>query len=319
MKAMRSLYPAIQPYVRHTLEVDSPHRLYVEECGNPKGIPVLFLHGGPGGGCQASHRQFFNADLYRIVLFDQRGCGCSTPRAELQRNTTADLLADVETIREQLGVDRWLVFGGSWGSTLGLLYAQAWPERVRGLVLRGIFLCRKQDISWFYQDGASRLFPDYWQDFVAPINPGKRGDLVKAYYELLTGSDEVTRLAAAKAWSIWEGRTSTLHSKPALVEHFGNSHVALSMARIECHYFVHGAFIQTDQILQQAERLHGIPGVIVHGRYDVVCPVDQAYVLHQAWPESRLTIVPGVGHSLSDPAMVDALVRATDGFAEQLG
>jgi len=315
---MRSLYPAIQPYVRHTLEVDPPHRLHVEECGNPKGIPVLFLHGGPGGGCQPSHRQFFNADLYRIILFDQRGCGCSTPHAELRRNTTAELLADVERIREQLGVDRWLVFGGSWGSTLGLLYAQAYPEHVQGLVLRGIFLCRKQDISWFYQDGASRLFPDYWQEFVAPVDPGKRGDMVKAYYELLTGSDEVARLAAAKAWSIWEGRTSTLLSKPSLVEHFGNSHVALSMARIECHYFVHGAFIEADQILQQAKRLHGIPGVIVHGRYDVVCPVDQAYALHQAWPESRLTIVPGVGHSMSDPAMVDALIRATDGFAEQL-
>jgi proline iminopeptidase len=318
MKAMRSLYPAIQPYVRHTLEVDPPHRLYVEECGNPKGIPVLFVHGGPGGGCEAYHRQFFNADLYRVILFDQRGCGRSTPHAELQRNTTADLLADIERIREQLGIDRWLVFGGSWGSTLGLLYAEAYPECVHGLVLRGIFLCRKQDISWFYQDGASRLFPDYWQDFVAPIEPGKRSDLVKAYYDLLTGPDEVTRLVAAKAWSIWEGRTSTLHCKPALIEHFGNSHVALSMARIECHYFIHDAFIEADQVLQQAERLHGIPGVIVHGRYDVVCPVDQAYALHQAWPESRLTIVPGVGHSVSDPAIIDALIRATDGFAERL-
>ncbi len=318
MKAMRSLYPAIQPYVRHTLEVDPPHRLYVEECGNPKGIPVLFLHGGPGGGCQASHRQFFNADLYRIILFDQRGCGCSTPRAELRSNTTAALLADIEIIRRQLGVDRWLVFGGSWGSTLGLLYAEAYPELVYGLVLRGIFLCRKQDIHWFYQDGASRLFPDYWQDFIAPVEPEKRSDMVKAYYELLTGSDEVARLAAAKAWSVWEGRTSTLVSKPELIEHFGNSQVALSMARIECHYFVHDAFIPANRILQQVESLHGIPGVIVHGRYDVVCPVDQAYALHQAWPESRLNIVPGIGHSLADPAMVDALVRATDGFAEQL-
>ncbi|HED18634.1 MAG TPA: prolyl aminopeptidase [Gammaproteobacteria bacterium] len=315
---MRSLYPAIQPYVRHTLEVDPPHRLYVEECGNPKGIPVLFLHGGPGGGCQASHRQFFNADLYRIILFDQRGCGCSTPRAELRSNTTAALLADIEIIRRQLGVDRWLVFGGSWGSTLGLLYAEAYPELVYGLVLRGIFLCRKQDIHWFYQDGASRLFPDYWQDFIAPVEPEKRSDMVKAYYELLTGSDEVARLAAAKAWSVWEGRTSTLVSKPELIEHFGNSQVALSMARIECHYFVHDAFIPANRILQQVESLHGIPGVIVHGRYDVVCPVDQAYALHQAWPESRLNIVPGIGHSLADPAMVDALVRATDGFAEQL-
>lgn len=304
--------------MRHTLEVDPLHKIYVEECGNSRGIPVLFIHGGPGGGCEAYHRQFFNADLYRIILFDQRGCGRSTPHAELHRNTTADLLQDIETIREQLGVVRWLVFGGSWGSTLGLLYAEAYPEYVHGLILRGIFLCRKQDISWFYQDGASRLFPDYWKDFVAPIDPGRRGRLVDAYYELLTGTDEVTRLAAAKAWSIWEGRTSTLYSKPELVEHFGNSHLALSMARIECHYFIHGAFIEANQILQQAQRLHGIPGIIVHGRYDVVCPVDQAYALHQAWPESRLTIVPGVGHSVSDPAMVDTLVRATDGFAERL-
>ncbi|HHH42598.1 MAG TPA: prolyl aminopeptidase [Gammaproteobacteria bacterium] len=315
---MRSLYPAIQPYVRHTLEVGPPHQLYAEECGNPQGIPVLFLHGGPGGGCQASHRRFFNADLYRIILFDQRGCGCSTPRAELRENTTADLLADVELIRERLGIERWLVFGGSWGSTLGLLYAEAFPERVLGLVLRGIFLCRRRDIQWFYQDGASRLFPDYWQDFLAPVAEDRRGDLVQAYYELLTGEDEVARLAAARAWSIWEGRTSTLHCKPELVEHFGNSHVALSMARIECHYFVHDAFIEPDQILQRAERLRGIPGVIVHGRYDVVCPVDQAFALHRAWPEARLNIIPGVGHSIADPAIVDALVRATDAFAERL-
>jgi len=315
---MRSLYPAIQPYVRHTVKVAPPHQLYVEECGNPGGIPVLFLHGGPGGGCQASHRQFFNADLYRIILFGQRGCGCSTPRAELRNNTTADLLADVESIRERLGIDRWLIFGGSWGSTLALLYAEAFPERVLGLVLRGIFLCRQQDIDWFYRAGASRLFPDYWQDFLAPIAEEKREDLVKAYYELLTGTEEVTRLVAARAWSIWEGRTSTLYCNPELVEHFGNSHVALSMASIECHYFLHDAFIEPDQILQRAERLHGIPGVIVHGRYDVVCPVDQAFALHHAWPDSRLTIVPGVGHSIADPAMVDALVRATDGFAERL-
>jgi len=315
---MRGLYPALQPYLRHTLAVDPPHRLYVEECGNPQGIPVLFLHGGPGGGCLPSHRQFFNADLYRIILFDQRGCGRSTPHAELEGNTTPNLLADIETIRAQLGVDRWLVFGGSWGSTLALLYAETHPQRVLGLVLRGIFLCRGQDVSWFYQEGASRLFPDYWEDFVAPVAPDRRDDMVRAYYELLTGPDEVARLAAAKAWSIWEGRTSTLLSNPALVEHFGDSHVALGMARIECHYFVHDAFIQPDRILQQAPRLHGIPGVIVHGRYDVVCPVDQAYALHRAWPDSRLSIVPGVGHSVADPAIVDALVRATDGFAEQL-
>lgn len=318
MQFMRTLYPGIEPYVRHTLDVDHPHRIYIEECGNPNGIPVLFVHGGPGGGCEPFHRQFFNPDLYRIILFDQRGCGKSLPHAELEGNTTAALLSDMEMIRERLQVDRWLVFGGSWGSTLALVYAETFPQRVLGLVLRGIFLCRQQDISWFYQDGASRLFPDYWQDFVAPVRPEDRGDLVKAYYALLTGTDEVSRLAAARAWSIWEGRTSTLHSKPALIQRFGDSHVALSMARIECHYFVNQAFIQPNQILERAERLQGIPGVIVHGRYDVVCPVDQAYALHRAWPESRLTIVPGAAHSAGDPAITDALVRATDGFAERL-
>lgn len=315
---MRSLYPAIEPFLRHSLIVDSPHRLYVEECGNPDGIPVVFVHGGPGGGCEAWHRQFFNPDLYRIVLFDQRGCGRSTPHAELSANTTPALLADMETIRTHLAIDRWLVFGGSWGSTLGLLYAEQHPNRVLGLIVRGIFLCREQDISWFYQSGTSRLFPDYWQDFVAPIAVDKRYDMVSAYHELLTGGDELKRLAAAKAWSVWEGRCSTLHTKAELVEHFAASRVALSMARIECHYFINNAFIQPDQIIRQASRLAGVPGVIVHGRYDVVCPVDQAYVLHQAWPDAKLHIVPGAGHSAGEPAIADALIRAADAFAESL-
>jgi len=279
---------------------------------------VLFVHGGPGGGCEAWHRQFFNPDLYRIVLFDQRGCGRSTPHAELTGNSTPQLLADMEVIREQLAIDRWLVFGGSWGSTLGLLYAEQYPARVLGLIVRGVFLCRPQDISWFYQSGTSRLFPDYWQDFVAPVERDKRHDLVAAYYDLLTGDDEVKRLAAARAWSVWEGRTSTLHSKPSLVEHFAASHVALSVARIECHYFVNQAFIQPNQIISQAHYLRGITGVIVHGRYDVICPVDQAYALHEVWPEAKLHIVPGVGHSAGEPAIADALIRATDGFAERL-
>ena len=315
---MRTLYPAIEPYRRHTIEVERPHRIYVEECGNPGGIPVLFVHGGPGGACEPVHRQFFNPDLYRIILFDQRGCGRSSPHAELRGNNTQALLSDIETIRGLLRVERWLVFGGSWGSTLGLIYAQTFPGRVSGLVLRGVFLCREQDISWFYQNGASRLFPDYWQDFVAQVRPENRDDLIKAYYALLTGDDEVSRLAAAKAWSVWEGRTSTLHSKPDLIRRFGDSHVALSMARIECHYFVHQAFIQPNQILDRVDCLQGIPGVIVHGRYDVVCPLDQAYALHQVWPESRLSIIPAAGHSASDPAVADALIRATDGFAERL-
>jgi proline iminopeptidase len=315
---MRTLYPAIEPYRRHTIEVEQPHRIYVEECGNPNGIPVLFVHGGPGGACEPVHRQFFNPDLYRIILFDQRGCGRSRPYAELRGNNTQALLSDIETIRGLLRVERWLLFGGSWGSTLGLIYAQTFPGRVSGLVLRGVFLCREQDISWFYQNGASRLFPDYWQDFVAQVRPENRDDLIKAYYALLTGDDEVSRLAAAKAWSVWEGRTSTLDSKADLIRRFGDSHVALSMARIECHYFVHQAFIQPNQILGRVDCLQGIPGVIVHGRYDVVCPVDQAYALHQVWPESRLSIIPAAGHSASDPAVADALIRATDGFAERL-
>ena len=318
MLLMRSLYPSIQPYVRHTLNVDDPHRLYVEECGNPDGIPVVFVHGGPGGGCEAWHRQLFNPDLYRIILFDQRGCGRSTPHAELEGNNTQALLADMEVIRHHLGIDRWLVFGGSWGSTLGLLYAQAHPARVLGLVMRGIFLCRDQDISWFYQSGASRLFPDYWHDFVAQVERDERHDMVAAYYRLLTGEDEVKRLAAAKAWSTWEGRTSTLHSKPELVEHFAASHVALGMARIECHYFIHKAFIEPNQIIRQAYLLEDIPGVIIHGRYDVVCPVDQAYALHEAWPTARLNIVSASGHSAGEQAIADALIRATDEFAEQL-
>lgn len=315
---MRTLYPKIEPYVRHTLSVDHPHRIHVEECGNPSGIPVLFVHGGPGGGCEPYHRQFFDPDRYRIILFDQRGCGRSTPHASLENNNTRALLSDMETIRRHLNVERWLLFGGSWGSTLCLIYTETFPRQVLGLVLRGIFLCRKRDVSWFYQDGASRLFPDYWRDFISQIHPDKRDNLVGAYYEVLTGADEVRRLAAARAWSIWEGRTSTLESRPSLISRFADSHVALGMARIECHYFVHGGFLQDNQVLEQAGHLKDIPGVIVHGRYDAVCPLDQAWELHQRWKDSRLIIVPGSGHSTSEPAMTEALIQATDSFAETL-
>ena len=315
---MRTLYPPIEPYVRHTLKVDAPHVLYVEESGNPSGIPVLFVHGGPGGGCERWHRQFFDPERYRIILFDQRGCGRSTPHASLERNTTQALLGDMERIRERLGIDRWMLFGGSWGSTLGLLYAQAFTDRVQALVLRGVFLCRAQDINWFYQQGTSRLFPDAWIEFIAPVPQSRRDNMVQAYHELLTGDDEVRRLAAARAWSVWEGTTSTLNRKPSLVQHFADSHIALSMARIECHYFVHDAFIRPNQILEDASRLGGIPGLIVHGRYDVVCPVDQAFALHKAWPEAELQIIPASGHSAGEPAIADALLAATDYFADQL-
>jgi proline iminopeptidase len=315
---MRTLYPAIEPYVRHTLAVDAPHRIHVQECGNPHGIPVLFVHGGPGSGCAPYHRQYFDPQRYRIILFDQRGCGRSVPHAELEANTTPALLADMERIRDNLGIERWLLFGGSWGSTLSLIYSETFPDRVLGLILRGIFLCRRADIQWFYQDGASKLFPDYWGDFIAPIAPTRRDDMVGAYYELLTGEDEVNRLAAARAWSVWEGRTSTLRSNPALVKQFGNPHFALGMARLECHYFVNDCFIEPNQILDQAARLRDIPGVIVQGRYDVVCPMDQAYALHQAWSRSRIEIIEAAGHSAAEPGIIDALVRATDAFAVEL-
>lgn len=315
---MQGFYPEIQPYVRHTLSVDNMHQLYIEESGNPQGIPVVFLHGGPGAGCEPFQRRFFDPQRYRIVLFDQRGCGKSTPHAELNGNTTQELIADIERIRIHLGIERWLVFGGSWGSTLGLVYAETHPERVLGLVLRGIFLCRPRDIHWFYQDGASFVFPDYWQDYLAPIPAADRGEMVKAYYARLTGDDEITRMAAAKAWSLWEGRTATLLPRQSVIDHFGNPFTALSLARIECHYFIHDCFLQRDQILNDAHRLKDIPGVIVHGRYDMVCPVEQAFALHAAWPEAQLAVIADAGHSATERGIVDALVGATDAFAGRL-
>jgi len=315
---MPTLYPEIHPYVSHTLAVEPPHKLHVEECGNPQGIPVLFVHGGPGAGCEDYHRRFFDPELYRIILFDQRGSGRSSPHAELEGNTTQALVADMEAIREHLEIDKWLLFGGSWGSTLSLVYAETHPERVSGLILRGIFLCRPHEIQWFYQQGASRLFPEYWQDYLAPIPEEERGDMVSAYYRRLAGDNEMERMSAAKAWSLWEGRTSTLRPSEAVLEHFGNPYTALSLARIECHYFTHDSFLEPDQILRDADRLKGIPGVIVHGRYDVVCPVENAWQLHRRWPESDLNIIPDAGHSASEPATVDALVQATIEFAERL-
>ena len=315
---MKTLYPPIQPYVTHSLAVGDGHVLHVEECGTMTGIPVVFLHGGPGGGIEPFHRQFFDPEIYRIVLFDQRGSGRSTPHASLDNNTTQDLVADIERVREHLGIDKWLVFGGSWGSTLALVYAETHPQRVSGLVLRGIFLCREQDIHWFYQDGASHLYPDYWQDFLDPIPEAERGNLLQAYHRRLTGDDEVARMAAAKAWSVWEGRCATLHGRAEVVEHFAKPHTALSLARIEAHYFVNHSFLEPNQILANIDRLQGIPGVIVHGRYDAICPLQQAWDLHQAWPEAELKIVGGAGHSASEPGNVDALVSATMHFGKEL-
>jgi len=315
---MLTLYPDIKPNAQHRIAVDPPHELYVEESGNPEGIPVLVVHGGPGGGCEDSYRRFFDAERYRIILMDQRGAGRSQPLAELEGNNTQALVADMEVVRHFLGIDRWLLFGGSWGSTLSLVYAQAYPDCVSGLVLRGIFLCRPQDIQWFYQCGASRVFPDYWEDFLAPIPEEQQGDLVSAYYRKLTSTNELEQIQAAKAWSIWEGRCATLHPNPRVVEHFGHPHVAIALARIECHFFMNNAFLEPDQIVRNAPNLRDIPGIIIHGRYDMVCPLDNALALSKAWPEADLRIIRDAGHSASEPAIVDALMRGVDEIAAQI-
>jgi len=314
---MQTLFPPIEPYKTHTIPVSEGHRLYVEECGRADGLPVVFLHGGPGSGCEPWHRQFFDPDVYRIVLFDQRGSGRSIPHAVLEGNTTQNLVADIEVVRTALGIDQWLVFGGSWGSTLGLVYAETHSERVLGLILRGIFLCRPRDIHWFYQQGASFLLPDYWQDYLDIIPGNEQDDMVSAYYRRLTGKDELACMAAARAWSLWEGRASTLLPKTDVVDHFVKPHTAMSLARIECHYFMNNSFLEPNQILNEVRRLHAIPGVIVQGRYDVVCPLEQAWELHQAWPESRLQVIQDAGHSASEPGIIDALVTATMQFANR--
>ena len=311
-------YPETKPYKTFMLKVSGLHTLWVEECGNPEGTPVVFLHGGPGAGCEAFHRRFFDPKHYRIILFDQRGCGRSTPHAELRENTTQDLVTDIERIREHLGIDRWLVFGGSWGATLGLAYAEAYPDRVTGLILRGIFLCRRQDIQWFYQEGAGKIHPELWEEYVRIIPEDERHDMVGAYYRRLTSSDVNVQLAAARAWSVWEGATSNLVTKPSVLDHFAHEPTALSLARIECHYFIHDSFLHDNQLLKEAHRLEGIPGVIVHGRYDMVCPIEQAWALHQAWPGSELKVAPCSGHSATEPEIIDALVLATQQFREMV-
>ncbi|MDH5694250.1 MAG: prolyl aminopeptidase [Gammaproteobacteria bacterium] len=311
-------YPQSQPYKTHRLKVDPPHELYIEECGNPDGIPAVFLHGGPGSGCEAYHRQLFDPERYRIVLFDQRGAGRSTPHAELEGNTTQNLVADMEKIRELLGIDQWLVFGGSWGSTLALAYAETHPAHTSALVLRGIFLCRPKEIHWFYQEGASKIYPDLWQDYLAPIAEDERGDLVNAFYRRLTSEDKAEREAAAQAWSVWEGRTATLAGRKEVIDHFADMHVAVSLARIECHYFVNNSFLEENQLIRDVDKIRHIPTVIIHGRYDMVCPIESAWELHQAWPEADLQIIGDAGHAASEPGIIKALVAATNRFAKEL-
>ena len=313
---MRTLYPDITPYETGTLKVDDRHTLYWEQCGNPDGKPVVLLHGGPGAGCNEKMRRFHDPAKYRIVLFDQRGAGRSTPHADLTGNDTWSLVADIEKLRELLGIERWQVFGGSWGSTLALAYAETHPQRVTELVLRGIFLLRRWELEWFYQEGANRLFPDAWEHYLSAIPLVERHDLISAFHRRLTSDDEATRLAAAKAWSIWEGGTSYLHIDPNYATTHGNPQFALAFARIENHYFVNGGFFEVEgQLLRDAHRIQDVPGVIVHGRYDVVCPIQSAFDLHDAWPKSELIVSAASGHSGFEAGNIAALVEATDRFA----
>ena len=315
---MLPLYPEIKPYSRHSLEVDDVHRLYVDESGTLEGIPILFVHGGPGSGCEFNSRCFFNPAKYRIILFDQRGAGRSAPHTELANNTTADLIEDMEKIRDFLGISRWVVFGGGWGATLSLAYAEAHPDRVLGLILRGLFLGRQRDIDWFCEDGASRFFPDHWEDFMAPIKSLRdTGELscCNAYNRLMRQDNELARMAAAKAWSTWEAHTSTLHPNARLIRHFSDGGRAHARCLIATHYFRNRCFLEPNQLLDNAGVLEDIPGIIVHGRFDCVSPLDNAHDLRKVWPTSQLYIVREAGHSATEPAMIDALIRATRDMA----
>ncbi len=310
-----SLYPPLEPFETGMLKVSALHEIYFEVSGNPRGKPAVVCHGGPGGGSTPSMRRYFDPSVYRIIVFDQRGCGKSTPRAELAENTTWHLVDDMEKLRRHLGVERWQVFGGSWGSTLALAYAETHPERVTELVLRGIFMLRRAELLWFYQEGANWVWPDAFEDFAKPIPVAERGDLMAAYYRILTGTDEAARLAAAKAWSVWEGGTVSLVPSPERIASFSSDEFAIAFARIECHYFVNGGFFERDgQLIADIGAACHIPAVIVQGRYDIVTPMLTAYELHKAWPEAEFIIVGDAGHAASEPGIIDALVRATDRF-----
>jgi proline iminopeptidase len=316
MENQLNLYPKIKPYDSGFLN-DDQHQVYFEQCGNPDGKPAIFLHGGPGGGGSEDVRRFFNPDLYRIIIFDQRGCGRSKPHGCLENNTTWHLVSDIENLREKLGIEKWLVFGGSWGSTLSLAYAQAHPKSVSELVLRGIFLLRKEELHWFYQDGASRIFPEAWSGFLDIIDEDKRNNLMSSYHEIFKSDDKEKRLKAAIAWSKWEAATSSLAYKPSLVEEFSNPEFALAFALIENHYFVNKGWFKTEnQIIESIDIIRSIPAVIVQGRYDVVCPMKTAWELSEAWPEAELIVAPGSGHTAFEKEITHALISATDKFGK---
>lgn len=310
---MRTLYPEIEPFNTGFLQVSELHTLYFEEAGNPLGKPVVFLHGGPGGGIIPNYRRYFDPKKWRIILFDQRGCGQSKPFAELKENTTWDLVSDIEKIRTHLKIERWSVFGGSWGSTLALSYAITHPSICRELFLRGIFLLRKKEIDWFYQEGCSKIFPDAWEGYVAPIPMDERGDFVSAFYKRLTSPDKQVRTEAAKAWSVWEGSTSKLIPDADVVERFAEDDFADAFARIECHYFTNKGFFSEDNfLLNNVDKIRNIPTVIVQGRYDVVCPAESAWELHRAFPEAHFHLIGNAGHSLSEEGITDKLIEYTD-------
>jgi len=307
---MSELFPPIHENRHFFLDVGDQHKIYVEECGNPDGIPVIFLHGGPGAGCGEIHRQFFDPEKYWIILFDQRGCGRSTPHASIENNTTQDLVLDIEKIRNELNIDKWVVSGGSWGSTLSLVYAQTHTENVLGLILRGIFFSTPKEINWFYQEGASQIFPDYWEDFVEPIPEEERDNFLLAYHKRLNSDNEIAKMGAAKAWSLWEARTATLQPSPSGIKKYHDPKNAMGISRIETHYFMNNGFLEENQILNNMDRLQDIPGFIVHGRYDMICPIKQGYDLHKAWPRSEFFVVQSAGHSAGEQGITTALIKA---------
>ncbi len=316
MSELATLYPPIEPYETGYLDVGDGHEIYWERCGTKGAKPVVFLHGGPGGGFSPAHRRQFNPELYDILLFDQRGCGHSRPHAELEANTTWHLVADIERLREMVGVEKWQVFGGSWGSALALAYAETHPERVSELIVRGIFTLRRFELEWYYQNGASMLHPEKWERYLAPIPENERDDMMAAYRSRLVGDDEAAKLDAAKAWAIWEGETLTLCPDEGTSGKFRDGHFALAFARIENHYFVHGGWMEEGQLIRDAHKLKGIPGVIVQGRYDMATPARTAWDLHKAWPEAEFYLIEDAGHAYSEPGILNQLIRATDRFAK---
>ncbi len=308
---MQPYYPAIKTYATHCLQVGPIHELYIEECGNPDGLPVVVVHSGPGGGVEPFQRRFFDPEQYRIILFDQRGAGRSRPHAELRDNSTQKLIADLERIRDYLKIESWVMLGGAWGCSLSLLYAQAYPQHVRSLIVYSVFLAREQDMAWFYQNGANKFFPDYWEEFTSGFSDEEKQDLVIAYQKRLNQPDELARMATAKAWSSWQAQCSALQPHGTIIDHFSDPHVAVGLANIECHYLVNNFFIKSDQILKNMKKIQQIPGYIIHGRYDMVCPLKNAWELNQAWPNSNLYIVRDAGHSAKEPGIIDALIVAT--------